>query len=84
MNTNRTSYAETLYEIKQRYEDASLIIFNEKENRAKPLGYFSSRECNRSFSFTCQGYSANVVQRVGNKVTKSDEKSIQSQICSVM
>ncbi|GIY95867.1 hypothetical protein CEXT_219231 [Caerostris extrusa] len=83
MNKNNT-YAETLYQIKRRYEDASLNIFRERDNRAKPLGYFSSKEGNKSFSYTCQGNSAAVVQKVGNDVIKTDEKAIESQICSIM
>lgn len=84
MNTNNVPYAESLIQIRQRYEDASLMIFNEKETRAKPLGYFTSRHGNKSFSFTCQGNSANVVQKIGNNVIKTDEKPIESQICNIM
>ncbi|KAF8792669.1 hypothetical protein HNY73_004240 [Argiope bruennichi] len=83
MNKSDT-YAETLYQIKRRYEDASLNIFKERENRAKPIGYFSSKEGNKSFAYTCQGNTASVVQRVGNDVVKADEKAIASQICTIM
>lgn len=83
MNTNNIPYAETLFQIKQRYEDASLMIFHEKIKKARPLGYFS-HEGNKSFSFSCQGNTANVVQKIGNDITKSDEKSIESQICNIM
>ena len=83
MNTNNLPYAETLFQIKQRYEDASLMIFHEKEKKARPLGYFS-RDGNKSFSFSCQGNTANVVQKIGNNITKSDEKSIESQMCIIM
>ncbi|KFM73675.1 hypothetical protein X975_10402, partial [Stegodyphus mimosarum] len=70
MNKNSTTYAETLYQIKQRYEDTSLVLFHERDNRARPIGYFSSREGNKSFSYSCQGNTASVVQRIGKDVTK--------------
>ncbi|GFR33212.1 uncharacterized protein TNCV_4166031 [Trichonephila clavipes] len=78
------NYAETLYQIKRRYEDASLNIFRERDSQSKPIGYFSSKEGNRSFSYTCQGNTAAVVQRVGNNIVKTDEKAIASQICIIM
>lgn len=84
MNRNSNSYAETLYQIQQRYEDASLTIFRERDMRTKPIGYFSSKNGNKSFSYTCQGNTASVVQRVGNNIVKTDEKAIQSQICAIM
>jgi len=84
MNKSNAICAEALYQIKQRYEDASLMIFREKEHRTKPIGYFSSKDGTKSYSFTCQGNTASVVQRMGNNVVKTDEKPIQSQICTVM
>lgn len=81
------SHAETLFEIKQRYEDTSLIlfkIFKKRENKPRPLSYLGAAESLRSFSYSCQGNTATVVQRVGNEVTKADEKPIESQICIVM
>ncbi|KAG8187880.1 hypothetical protein JTE90_002425 [Oedothorax gibbosus] len=84
MNRNSHSYAQTSYQIQQRYEDTSLIIFRERDMRSKPIGYFTSKDGNKNYSYTCQGNSASVVQRIGNNVIKTDEKAIQSQICAIM
>lgn len=86
MNKSRGSpaIAESLYEIKQRYEDTALVLFRERFNKPRPLSFLSYGESRKSYAYSCYGNSAIIVHKRENQVTKSDEKSIESQICVIL
>ncbi|GFY36233.1 uncharacterized protein TNCV_4846051 [Trichonephila clavipes] len=85
MNKPKSSdVAESLYEIKQRYEDTALVLYKERLNKSRPLNFLSIGDSRRSYAYSCYGNSAIVVGKKGGEVTKSDEKPIQSHICTIL
>lgn len=76
--------AESLYEIKQRYEDTALVLFRERQNKPRPLSYLSTGESRKCYTYSCHGNSAVVVYKKGNVITKSDEKSVESEFCVIL
>lgn len=76
--------AESLSEIRQRYEDTSLVLFKERQNKSRPLNFLSIGDSRRNYAYSCHGNSAVVVGKKGNDVVKSDEKPIQSHICIIL
>ncbi|KFM81579.1 hypothetical protein X975_15392, partial [Stegodyphus mimosarum] len=85
MNKSKSSgVAESLYEIRQRYEDTALVLFKERQNKSRPLNFLSIGDSRRNYAYSCHGNSAVVVGKKGGEVVKSDEKSIQSHICVIL
>lgn len=79
-----TGIVESLYAIKQRYDDTALVLFKERQNRSRPLNFLSIGESRKCYAYSCYGNSAVVVQKQGNSVVKSDEKSVQSHVCVIL
>lgn len=82
--TKPLDVVESLYEIKQRYEDTALVVFKERQNKSRPLNFMSIGDSRKSYAYSCHGNSAIVVNKKAGEVTKSDEKSIQSHICTIL
>lgn len=84
MNKSRSPVAESLYEIRRRYDDTSVVLYKERQKGSKPGNFLSYGETHKSYSYSAHGSSAVVVHRRGNDVTKVDEKSVDSRVCVVM
>lgn len=81
--TKKPLIAESLYDIRQRYEDTAYVLFREHQKRSSSA-YLSYGSGAQSYVYSCYGNAAVVVQKQGNNVTKADEKPIESRVCSVM
>lgn len=78
--TSRGPYvAETVYDIKLRYEDTAYALHKARQREAKPSTYTSLTETFKTFSSP-----AVEVYKDGNNVTKVDEKPVESRACVVM
>ncbi|KAM7304314.1 hypothetical protein ISCGN_014214 [Ixodes scapularis] len=72
--------AESVGDIKRRYEDTSHVLFQERSEKQRPSSFLSYGETKKCYAYSGSG---KPYIDVSNGV-RADQQSFQSQICSIM
>jgi hypothetical protein len=79
------SDAEITSFIHQRYEDIALVIFRqEQKRRRQPANYLVFGESTQHRAYSSHGNASVIIKKSGKDLTKTDERPIQSQFCTIL
>lgn len=79
------SDAEIAAFIHQRYEDISLVIFRqEQKRRRQPANYLTLGESTQHRAYSSHGNASVIIKKSGKDLTKTDERPIKSQFCTLL
>lgn len=79
MQEGRTQVAESLSDIKKRYEDTSLVIFKEQQQNKHHTNFLTFGTSRRTYEHNSNGNSSVVVRKPDESLL-SDQKLIESQV----